>query len=256
MTTGVRPRGRAGTASDVTEQVVDLTVSAAGGPLPDGLEAAGSFGADCLLTWTADSAARGSVMIRNPAPKPVSGLRLEITRPLTGRLVVTVKGTGMALRFGASRLFNGAINLRDDSAVTVGPDVTCNEVSISCQGGSVRIGRDCMLSSDVLIEAGQFHGLVDLSGPVPALIDRRSDVVIGDHVWLGRGCVVLDRCQIGDGAILGAGAVAAGRYPANVAIVGNPGRVVREQVTWSRWAHEIHPSTHEYLAASGAASGT
>lgn len=58
-------------------------------------------------------------------------------------------------------------------------------------------------------------------------------VVIGNHVWIGSEVLILKGSTIGDGSVIGARALVAGRIPANVVAAGNPARVVRENVGWN-----------------------
>jgi acetyltransferase-like isoleucine patch superfamily enzyme len=57
----------------------------------------------------------------------------------------------------------------------------------------------------------------------------RGDVVIGNDVWLGAGCMILSGVRIGDGAVVGARAVVARDVPAYAIVAGNPATVVRKR---------------------------
>ena len=64
---------------------------------------------------------------------------------------------------------------------------------------------------------------------VPRLEDLpfKGDTVLGNDVWVGERVTFLPGARVGDGAIIGAGAVVAGNVPAYAVAVGNPCRVVR-----------------------------
>ena len=53
------------------------------------------------------------------------------------------------------------------------------------------------------------------------------DTVIGHDVWFGFGALVCPGAQIGNGVIVGAGAVVRGAVPDYAIVTGNPGQVVR-----------------------------
>jgi acetyltransferase-like isoleucine patch superfamily enzyme len=52
-------------------------------------------------------------------------------------------------------------------------------------------------------------------------------VTIGNNVWMGVGATVLPGLSVGDGAIIGARALATRDVPPGAVVVGVPGRIVR-----------------------------
>lgn len=69
-----------------------------------------------------------------------------------------------------------------------------------------------------------------------------SPLRIGNDVWLGEGSIVMPNVgQIGDGAVIGAGAVVNKDVPPYAVVVGNPGRVVRYRFS--------EPTIRELLAS-------
>ena len=54
-----------------------------------------------------------------------------------------------------------------------------------------------------------------------------KDVVIEDFVWIGSRVTILPGAKIGEGAIIGAGAVVAGEIPPYAIAGGNPARVIK-----------------------------
>ncbi len=55
-------------------------------------------------------------------------------------------------------------------------------------------------------------------------------ITIGNNVWIGAGCSILPGVSIGDNTVIGAGSVVTKNIPANVLAVGNPCRVIRENI--------------------------
>jgi acetyltransferase-like isoleucine patch superfamily enzyme len=91
----------------------------------------------------------------------------------------------------------------------------------------LRIGSHSLIAPGCFItdhghrfEAGRF---IDTQGN-----DARP-VAIGDDVWLGARAVVLPGVRIGDGAVVGAGAVVTRDVPAGAIVAGVPARVVGER---------------------------
>ncbi len=127
------------------------------------------------------------------------------------------------------------------------------------------IGRYCALATGVrFILSGGNHPMMG-PGTYPFsifggdwldltldLIDARpsrGDTVVGNNVWLGYQSTILPGVHIGDGAIVGAGAVVAHDVPPFAVSAGNPARVVRRryprdeidrllEVAWWDWPVE------------------
>jgi acetyltransferase-like isoleucine patch superfamily enzyme len=60
--------------------------------------------------------------------------------------------------------------------------------------------------------------------------DRGGDVVIGDRAWIGYRSMVLPGVHIGEGAVIGAGAVVAKDVEPYAIVVGNPARKIGGRV--------------------------
>ena len=55
-----------------------------------------------------------------------------------------------------------------------------------------------------------------------------EEIIIGNDVWLGAGCIILKGAKIGNGSIVAAGAVVTkGDYPERSILAGNPARIVK-----------------------------
>jgi len=59
--------------------------------------------------------------------------------------------------------------------------------------------------------------------------DRGGDVVIGDRVWIGYRAIILPGVFLGEGAVIGAGAVVAKDVEPYEIVVGNPARKIGER---------------------------
>lgn len=51
-------------------------------------------------------------------------------------------------------------------------------------------------------------------------------IIIGDDVWIGAGALILPGVNVGDGALIAAGAVVTRDVPAGATVAGNPARVL------------------------------
>jgi len=125
-------------------------------------------------------------------------------------------------------------------AVTIGSNTGVYHPTQFCLGrhGSVVVGDhgtlvDTIISTNGRVEIGDLalvaHGVVIAGDPVAVPAEGRTDslIRIGDNVWIGTKAVILDGADIGDDAVVGAGAVVDFVVPPGHLAAGNPGRVVR-----------------------------
>ncbi len=102
---------------------------------------------------------------------------------------------------------------------------------------TLRIGKFCQIAHGVrFIGASANHATDGITTFPFAVFDPETmlgyqpdsrDMVIGHDVWLGYGAMVLPGARIGNGVIVGAGAVVRGTVPDYAIVTGNPAQVVR-----------------------------
>lgn len=106
---------------------------------------------------------------------------------------------------------------------TVGTNVFINQGCHFMDLGGITIGDDVMIGPKV--------NLVSAGHPTdPA--QRRSGIVkepivIGNNVWIGAAATILPGVNIGDNAVIAAGAVVSRDVPANTVAAGVPARVLK-----------------------------
>ena len=66
----------------------------------------------------------------------------------------------------------------------------------------------------------------------------KTPVVIGKNCFVGCNALILKGTRLGDGCIVGAGAVVSGEFPAGSVIAGNPARVIRTVLPQGETAEE------------------
>jgi len=90
-------------------------------------------------------------------------------------------------------------------------------------GGSITIGDDVLVSPNVTIRSAN-HSFQRSDIPIRKQGHTCGDITIEDDVWLGSNVVVLRDVTIGQGAIIGAGAVVTHDIPPMSIAVGVPAR--------------------------------
>lgn len=98
--------------------------------------------------------------------------------------------------------------------------------------GKIIIGNDCMISHHVDLQQSDQHMIFDLYSK--KRINYSKNIVIGNHVWLGRECQILGGANIGDNSVVGSRCVTSSKFPQNVIIAGVPGTVIRKDIIWAR----------------------
>lgn len=167
----------------------------------------------------------------NPAT-PKSGLKIVILAPMPG-LQLFVGGADCRVFIGATPHFVMHAMLWGGSTLVIGDDATCNGARAVLQRSSLIIGRDAMLSDELLLQTSQQHTLVDLAS-MTALNQPHETMVIGEHVWLSRRSVVMPGVRIGKGAVLAAGAVATRDILPCTIAAGVPAAIIRDNISWCR----------------------
>jgi acetyltransferase-like isoleucine patch superfamily enzyme len=133
--------------------------------------------------------------------------------------------TGRNFRFGLGTVISSAHGLIIGDDVAVGRHCT-----IEVSGF---IGDHTLIAANVGIIGRDDHALNEVG--VPCLRstwigDRpetsRDSVRIGVDVWIGYGAIVLSGVEIGDAAVVAAGAVVSRDVPTFAVVAGNPARVV------------------------------
>lgn len=105
----------------------------------------------------------------------------------------------------------------------------------------MQIGSDILVGTNVIIRSGDGHSLFDvITGKKRNFDDNREKdtIVIGDHVWLGYDCMILNPTIIGSGSNVGAKSLVRGYYPNNCVIAGSPAGVVRKNSAWHNFYWE------------------
>jgi virginiamycin A acetyltransferase len=115
---------------------------------------------------------------------------------------------------------------------------------------TVSIGKFCIFGSDALLVVGErnipsrgsiqrgvanYHlsKLAKKSKSLPISKSSKSYITIGNDVWVGARAIILTNVTIGDGAIIGAGAVVTHDIPPYSIAAGVPAKIIR-----SRFSHD------------------
>lgn len=132
----------------------------------------------------------------------------------SGKIYLRGTTRGQHIRLGAQTTVEGAYLLVDEAA-------------------SIDIGRDCMLSTDIIIHTGDKHSMLDqVTGE---RLNRSRDVHIADRVWIGRDVQVLKGTVLQPETVVATRSLVSRAFDEGHCVAGGlPPVVIKRGVRWDR----------------------
>lgn len=98
--------------------------------------------------------------------------------------------------------------------VVIGRGSVLNSGCVLYTGNGIRIGRNVLIAANCTL-APTNHSYDALDRPIRAqgFQPSRGGITIGDDVWIGANCVLLDGAAIGGGCVIGAASLVRGALP-------------------------------------------
>jgi acetyltransferase-like isoleucine patch superfamily enzyme len=118
--------------------------------------------------------------------------------------------------------------LRSGSRIFIGEHCRVSGVTL-CAANSIQIGDRVTMGANATVVDTDFHSIdptVRSSGPGGDDTGKTGPVRIGNDVFVGMNATILKGVSIGDGAVIGAGAVVTRDVPAGGIVGGNPARIL------------------------------
>lgn len=108
--------------------------------------------------------------------------------------------------------------------IYIGEDFFANFNLTILDEAEVRIGDHCFIGPNVSIYTA-CHPLDAQERNTG--VEWAEPVTIGNNVWIGGGVTIVPGVTIGDNVVIGAGAVVTKDVPSNVAVGGNPAKIIK-----------------------------
>lgn len=101
------------------------------------------------------------------------------------------------------------------------------------EGHNISIGKDCMIAGPCEMRTSDSHSLTDMNGN---RINPANDITIGEHVWIGAGCMLLKGCSIPANSVIAARSVVTStmEFESNSLWGGTPARCIKKGINWNR----------------------
>lgn len=151
--------------------------------------------------------------------------------PISQRSSLAKKMRGFSCKRIAAK-FGTDVNIERNAVFTPELEIGNNSgVGIDCEVyGPVTIGDNVMMGPEVVIyTSGHKHDRID----IPMMEQGSSEtqpVTIGNDVWIGRRAIIMPGVTIGDGVIIGAGAVVTKNIEPYTVAVGVPAKAIKSRL--------------------------
>lgn len=146
---------------------------------------------------------------------PISGRTYKVLRGLAVKNFIKHCGNNVNIEHGAS--LSSKMSIGNNSGVGI---------NCSC-GGAITIGDNVMMGPEcVILTYNHMFDRTDIPMCEQGFQEERP-VIIGNDVWIGRRVIILPGVHIGNGVIIGAGAVVTKDIPDWAVVAGNPATIKR-----------------------------
>jgi acetyltransferase-like isoleucine patch superfamily enzyme len=157
--------------------------------------------------------------------------RIRFGRDVIANHRLSIRGPGMVVVGDRANLYAFGQRTRlvartPQSKIVVGENARLNGPLVQADI-RIEIGPDCIVGQAHLLDT-DMHSLALDRRTNPGAPVRTAPVVLERNVWVARGAAILPGVRIGEGSVVGYGAVVASDVPPKVVVAGNPARVVRD----------------------------
>ena len=150
------------------------------------------------------------------------------------KVSIKITGTDNIIEFEDVKIDAAHIVLRGDRChIIIRKGTTVGSMYMVCMGknNSIDIGENCMIAENVDIWNTDSHPIYNEQGTI---INKSKKIVVGKHVWLGKGSRILKGVTIGDNAVVGMGALVTKNIPPSSLNAGTPTRIIKSNINWDR----------------------
>lgn len=119
---------------------------------------------------------------------------------------------------------------RNGGKIQIGDNVGISGATIYSRK-SIKIGKNTLIGANCKIIDNDFHPL-DTFSRINNLNEniKSREILIGENCFLGMNSIVLKGTILGDNCIVGAGSIVSGIFKEGSIIIGNPGKVYKEEI--------------------------
>lgn len=113
---------------------------------------------------------------------------------------------------------NAILELGDSFAISASSTINCYK--------HIKFGKHIQFSWDCLVMDNDTHSIIDENG---CTTNPNKEIIVGDKVWIGCGCLILKGAIVPDHCVIGANSTVVGRnLESHTVIVGNPAKSIKK----------------------------
>lgn len=114
-----------------------------------------------------------------------------------------------------------------EAKIVIGNNVGISGATIYARKG-IEIGDNTLIGGNAKILDNDFHP-IEIEARNKDIKEKilAKPIKIGKNCFIGCNSIILKGTELGDGCIVGAGAVVSGKFEANSVIVGNPAKIIK-----------------------------
>ncbi|GAB1357837.1 hypothetical protein MASR1M29_20100 [Cloacibacterium normanense] len=131
---------------------------------------------------------------------------------------------------------NGAFVFEgSNSYIQIGAKTTFGSAILIIGEGDtgIRIGEDCMLSRDIVMNTSDFHSII--STITNKRINPPKSIEVKNHVWIGNNVYISKGASIGNNCVVSSNAYVGGKKNEDHTILGGlPAKQLKDNINWSR----------------------
>lgn len=146
---------------------------------------------------------------------------------------IVIKGSGNTLHIKNGVKINGSFIeiVGNDCQIIIGKNSIIGDgCYLSAKEESIKIslGEECMLSRNAKLMTSDGHPIVQ-NGQI---INSAKNITLHERVWVADDVTILKGVEIGAGSVVGIGSILTKSIPAGSIAVGNPAKVIKENISW------------------------
>ncbi|MEL7543742.1 MAG: acyltransferase [Pseudomonadota bacterium] len=146
-------------------------------------------------------------------------------------LEASTRGTRIVI--GANAYIDSFVKIKPAGGtgdVIIGEGTFINSGCVIYTGNGVVIGEHCAVAANCTF-ASTNHAYADRFRRITEqnFLPSKGGIVLGDDVWIGANTVLLDGAALGDGCVVGAGAIVRGKLESYGVYAGSPLRQIGER---------------------------